>query len=215
MLDKIKKLLITPIKVSYKDIKDYNSFDKIILNPIFLFAIVFIVTFQAFSLSNETKATPSDSALGNAMVFFERGDFDNAILQLEDILDTYPGTAASHQARFYLGRTAFLNGNNDKAKLYVSESVKKLKYEPLKKEAYMMLGKLENDTEKALKYFDNAHKNALSTSEQKLIMIMKAEKLVKKNEKERALSILDAIDNSIVVYNELFEEVYGSALTLN
>ncbi len=215
MMDKIIEFVKTPIKVSYKERKDYNSFDKVVLNPLFLFAIVFFVTFQAFSISGDQEATPSDSALGNAMVYFERGDFDNAILQLEEIVENFPGTSASHQAKFYLGRTAFLNGNNDKAKLYISESVKKLKYAPLKKEAYMMLGKLEKDVNKALKHFDDAFNNALSSSERKLIMITKAEKLIKNNEKERALQVLDEIDKDIAVYNEFFEEIYGYALSLN
>ena len=79
----------------------------------------------------------------------------------------------------------------------------------------MMLGKLEKDINKALKHFDDAFNNALSSSERKLIMITKAEKLIKNNEKERALQVLDEIDKDIAVYNEFFEEIYGYALSLN
>ena len=44
------------------------------------------------------------------MIYFEKADFDNAVLQLEAVVDNFSGTKAAHQAKFYLGRTAFING---------------------------------------------------------------------------------------------------------
>ena len=145
MIDKIKKFLLTPIKVTYKKRADYSPIENFILNPIILALLVFLVTFQAFSLNDEPQPTKSDTALSNAMMYFERGDFDNAVLQLENVVDNYSGSKAAHQAKFYLGRTAFINGNNDKALVFLSESVSKVRYDNLKKEGYIMLAELKND----------------------------------------------------------------------
>ena len=211
MKDKIQSFLLTPIKVSYKKSSDYTLIEKIVLNPIFLAMLVFFTTFQAYSLSSEPKSTPSDSALSNAMVYFEKGDFDNAVLQLESVVSSYSGTTAAYQAKFYLGRTAFINGNNDKALVYLSESVSKLKFPNLKKEAYIMLAKLENNPMN----FDKAIKSEISESEQKYIYILKAKMLAENGNVDQAIKILDSVDTDNTVYNDFFEEVYGFVLSIN
>lgn len=211
MKDKIQSFLLTPIKVSYKKSSDYTLIEKVVLSPIFLAFLVFFTTFQAYSLSSNPKSIPSDSALSNAMIYFEKGDFDNAVLQLENVVDNYDGTTAANQAKFYLGRTAFVNGNNDKALVYLSESVSKLKFPNLKKEGYIMLAKLENNPGN----FDKAIKNEISESEQKYINILKAKMLAENGDVDQAMMLLDSIDTDNTVYNELFEEVYGFVLSIN
>jgi predicted negative regulator of RcsB-dependent stress response len=211
MKDKIQSFLLTPIKVNYKKSSDYTLIEKIVLNPIFLAFLVFLTTFQAYSLSGEPESTPSDSALSNAMIYFEKGDFDNAVLQLENVVDNYNGTTAAHQAKFYLGRTAFINGNNDKALLYLSDSISKVKFPNLKKEGYIMLAKLESNP----KNFDKAVKHSISESEIKYISVLKAKMLAEKGDTDQAMMVLDSIDKDSTVYNELFEEVYGFVLSVN
>jgi len=211
MKDKIQSFLLTPIKVSSKKSSDYTLIEKIVLKPIFLAMLVFFTTFQAYSLSSEPKSTPSDSALSNAMVYFEKGDFDNAVLQLESVVSSYSGTTAAYQAKFYLGRTAFINGNNDKALVYLSESVSKLKFPNLKKEGYIMLAKLENNPMN----FDKAIKSEISESEQKYIYILKAKMLAENGNVDQAIKILDSVDTDNTVYNDFFEEVYGFVLSIN
>ena len=211
MIDKIKKFLLTPIKVTYKKRADYSPIENFILNPIILALLVFLVTFQAFSLNDEPQPTKSDTALSNAMMYFERGDFDNAVLQLETVVDNFTGTKAAHQAKFYLGRTAFINGNNDKALVYLSESVSKMRYDNLKKEGYIMLAELENDT----KMFDKAMKFTESDNEIKYISILKAKKLAQNGDLIQSMKLLESLDADNPAYNQLFEEVYGFVLSIN
>jgi len=211
MIDKIKNFILTPIKVTYKDRSDYSPIENFILNPVVLALIVFLVTFQAYSLNDDVKPTESDSALSNAMIYFEKGDFDNAVLQLESVVDDFKGSKAAHQAKFYLGKTAFINGNNDKALVYLTESVSKVKYDNLKKEGYIMLAELEND----VKMFDNAMKHSVSKNELKYISLLKAKKLAKNGQKDRSLMLLDSVDTDNPAYNELYEEIYGLALSIN
>ena len=211
MIDKIKNFILTPIKVTYKDRSDYSPIENFILNPVILSLIVFLVTFQAYSLNDNVKPTESDAALSNAMIYFEKGDFDNAVLQLESVVDDFKGSKAAHQAKFYLGRTAFINGNNDKALVYLTESVSKVKYDNLKKEGYIMLAELEND----VKMFDNAMKYSESKNELKYISLLKAKKLAQNGQKDQSLMLLDSVDTDNPAYNELYEEVYGLALSSN
>ena len=211
MIDKIKKFLLTPIKVTYKKRADYSPIENFILNPIILALLVFLVTFQAFSLNNEPQPTKSDTALSNAMMYFERGDFDNAVLQLENVVANYSGSKAAHQAKFYLGRTAFINGNNDKALVFLSESVSKVRYDNLKKEGYIMLAELKND----VKMFDRAMKYTSSENELKYISILKAKKLAQNGQIDRATIILDSLNTDNPVYNDFYEEVYGYVLSIS
>tara|TARA_Y100000741_G_C18127027_1_gene507502 strand:- start:49 stop:684 length:636 start_codon:yes stop_codon:yes gene_type:complete len=211
MIDKIQDFILTPIKVSYKERSDYSPIENFILNPLVLALLVFLVTFQAFSLSGEAKPTQSDTALSNAMIYFEKGDFDNAVLQLESVVDNYSGSKAAHQAKFYLGRTAFINGNNDKALVYLSESVSKLKFDNLKKEGYIMLAELQND----IKMYDKAMKYTSSENEIKYISILKAKKLADNNQLDQATLLLESLDTDNPLYNELYEEVYGYVLSIS
>ena len=211
MIDKIQNFILTPIKVSYKERSDYSPIENFILNPLVLALLVFLVTFQAFSLSGEAKPTQSDTALSNAMIYFEKGDFDNAVLQLESVVDNYSGSKAAHQAKFYLGRTAFINGNNDKALVYLSESVSKLKFDNLKKEGYIMLAELQND----IKMYDKAMKYTSSENEIKYISILKAKKLTDNNQLDQATLLLESLDTDNPLYNELYEEVYGYVLSIS
>ena len=199
------------IKVSYKERSDYSPIENFILNPLVLALLVFLVTFQAFSLSGEAKPTQSDTALSNAMIYFEKGDFDNAVLQLESVVDNYSGSKAAHQAKFYLGRTAFINGNNDKALVYLSESVSKLKFDNLKKEGYIMLAELQND----IKMYDKAMKYTSSENEIKYISILKAKKLADNNQLDQATLLLESLDTDNPLYKELYEEVYGYVLSIS
>ena len=211
MIDKLQNFILTPIKVSYKDIADYTPIEKFILNPIILALIVSFVTFQAFSLNNVAKPSASDAALSNAMVNFENGDFDNAVLQLESVIDKFSGTTAAYQAKFYLGRTAFINGNNESALAYLLDSVSKVKYDSLKKEGYIMLAELENDT----KMFDKAMKFTDSENEIKYISILKAKKLAQNGQSDQSMILLESLDADNPAYNQLFEEVYGYVLSIN
>ncbi len=215
LMNKIKEIVSNPISVSYKEKKDYSKLDMIVLNPIFLFLFVIFITWSAWDVSRPQTSSPADAALSNAMMYFERGDFDNAILQLESVVEDHSRTSAATHAKFYIGRTAFINGNNDKAMVLLSESAAKLKYPTLKTEAYIMLGQLDSDTEKAMKLFDKAAKNALSENEITYISILKAKRLVLDNNKAKAVEILNSLDVENSQYKELFEEVYGTALTLN
>jgi len=192
-----------------------NKIKELKNNYAFLFLLVVFSMWAMWNVSRPQTSSAADTALSNAMVYFEKGDFDNAVLQLESVVEDHKKTSAAVHAKFYLGRTAFINGNNDKAMMLLSECASKLDYSILKTEAYIMLGQLDSDIDNALRFFDKAAKNALSDNEVTYISILKAKRLTMVGEKSEALEILDNLDSENNAYKELFEEVYGVALTLN
>ena len=192
-----------------------NKIKELKNNYAFLFLLVVFSMWAMWNVSRPQTSSAADTALSNAMVYFEKGDFDNAVLQLESVVEDHKKTSAAVHAKFYLGRTAFINGNNDKAMMLLSECASKLDYSILKTEAYIMLGQLDSDIDNALRFFDKAAKNALSDNEVTYISILKAKRLTMVGKKSEALEILDNLDSENNAYKELFEEVYGVALTLN
>tara|TARA_X000000368_G_C22736004_1_gene581672 strand:- start:31 stop:654 length:624 start_codon:yes stop_codon:yes gene_type:complete len=204
-MDKTKKVFTQLISFSINNL----------LVQIFLFLLVAFLIWSAWDMLRPKTSSVADTALSNAIIYFERGDFDNAVLQLESVVDDHKGTSSANQAKFYLGRTAFINGNHDKAIVLLSECAAKLDHSILKKEAYIMLGQLDSDLDIALNFFDKAKNSALSENEITYISILKAKRLAMEGEKAEALEILDQIDTENNTYEELFEEVYGLSLTLN
>ena len=215
MKEKILNFLTTPIKVSYRERSEYTKLDKVILTPAVLFIMIFFVTWQAWEVSRPSQNLESDTALSNAMIYFEKGDFDNAELQLSMIIEDHKGTKAANHAKFYLGRIAFVGNDLNKSSVLLKESVKKLDYPNLKTEAYIMLAQMEDTSSKAISLFDSAQKHATSKTEKNYISILKAKRMIRDNNKEEALEILDNITLESSAYKEIFEYVYGMALALN
>ena len=214
MIEKIINFLTTPIKVSYRERSEYTKLDKVILNPVVMGLMVILVTWQAWNLSKPGDIE-GDTALSNAMVYFERGDFDNAELRLSTIIDDYRGKKSANHAKFYLGRIAFIENDFEKALPLLKESVKKLDYPNLKTEAYIMLAQAEKDNKRAITLFNSAQKSTISQTEKNYISILKAKRMIRDNNKEEALAVLDNITLESNAYKEMFEHTYGMALALN
>ncbi len=214
MIEKIINFLTTPIKVSYRERSEYTKLDKVILNPVVMGLMVIFVTWQAWNLSKPGDIE-GDTALSNAMVYFERGDFDNAELRLSTIIDDYRGKKSANHAKFYLGRIAFIENDFEKALPLLKESVKKLDYPNLKTEAYIMLAQAEKDNKRAITLFNSAQKSTISQTEKNYISILKAKRMIRDNNKEEALAVLDNITLESNAYKEMFEHTYGMALALN
>jgi predicted negative regulator of RcsB-dependent stress response len=213
LIEQVKKIVSTPIQLTSK--KEYSKLDMIILNPVFLFLLVTFSAWSVWNVSQSQSSSEADAALGNTMVYFERGDFDNSELQLSIILEDYSGTKSADYAKFYLGKIAFINNDTDKASTLLEESVKKLDYPNLKTEAYIMLAQMEIDLKKAMRLFNLAQKATISQTERDYISILKAKRMINDNNKEKALEILDAIELDNNAYKEIFEHTYGAALGLN
>ena len=78
-----------------------------------------------------------------------------------------------------------------------------------------MLAQMEEASSKAMNFFNSAQKNATSAIEKNYVSILKAKRMIRDNNKEEALQILDNITLENNAYKEMFEHTYGMALALN
>jgi tetratricopeptide (TPR) repeat protein len=62
------------------------------------------------SVSNQNEA---DYGVGIGMVYLNKGDYQNAIMQFQQIVDEYSSTDAGYNATFYIGKIHFDRGNYD------------------------------------------------------------------------------------------------------
>lgn len=111
------------------------------------------------SRNMKANAEEAHSILNLAMVLFEQGDVDNALLEFESINDDYGSTASGRISAFYLGRLYYDRGEYGLAETYMKEYVKNPEIEMLKSSAYATLGKLAEinlDYQTALKHYADA-----------------------------------------------------------
>jgi tetratricopeptide (TPR) repeat protein len=188
--------------------------EKIFLNPAILILIV-ITLLLSTTFNSKNTISDAEISLSNSMVYFERGDFDNAALQLSSIINQYPRSSQAVQASFYLGRISFINGENEEAISYLVSSAGKLDYDVLNKEAFLILGQIDPISKQAIKHFDSALRFTNSENEIAFITIHKAKRLAQDGSIIEAMSVLDSLDISDISYREFFEEVYGYIVSLS
>ena len=76
-------------------------------------AVILIVFFvNRNSVTNQDEA---DYGVGIGMVYLNKGDYQNAIMQFQQIVDEYSNTDAGYNATFYIGKIHFDRGNCDLA----------------------------------------------------------------------------------------------------
>ena len=198
-----------------KQIIAYYKDNKRTVNIFLVSVVVGFILGSIWNSSVDKKELDAHEQLSNSLVHLERGDFDNAELRLSTIIDDYRGKKSANHAKFYLGRIAFIENDFEKALPLLKESVKKLDYPNLKTEAYIMLAQAEKDNKRAITLFNSAQKSTISQTEKNYISILKAKRMIRDNNKEEALAVLDNITLESNAYKEMFEHTYGMALALN
>ena len=114
-------------KISKKDLKHdpmleaifkietfFKSYSKEALYGVI--GIIALIVVGIIFLNSKSKAeVDAAAAVGIAQFKFMSGDFQDAIVRLEDALRKYPGTKAATQGTFYLGSANYQAGNKDDA----------------------------------------------------------------------------------------------------
>lgn len=79
-------------------------------------AIIGLVVVSIILMNSKSEAeVDAASAVGIAQFRFMAGDYQDAIVRLEDALRKYPGTKAASEGTFYLGSANYQAGNKDDA----------------------------------------------------------------------------------------------------
>jgi len=146
--------------------------------------------------NQQQKSEQAEAALGKALVEFDQGDIDNAVLQLETILDDYGSTRSGNLARYFLGRYYFHAGDYQTAKTYLQEFTDGSTQKLVLGGAYHMLASIyveEGDWNAALRAYDKAIKNAISETEAQEYELAKADFLLARQEITAAQEIVDRV----------------------
>lgn len=158
--------------------------------------LVIIILLVVVIRNQQYKGELAEAALGKALVEFDQGDIDNAVLQLEMILDDFGSTRSGNLARYFLGRYYFHSGDYATAKTYLQEFTEGTAQELVLGSAYHMLASIyaqEGDWAAARRAFDKAIKNAVSPAESQEYELAKAVFLLKRQEVAAAQEIVDRI----------------------
>ncbi len=148
------------------------------------------------SRNMNAKSEEAIIILNRAMLLFEQGDVENALLDFESINDDYGNTGSGKLSAFYLGRLYFDRGEMDLAELFLKEYVKNPEVILLTATAYSILGKLaefNDDYSAAITYYKNAVKACSIDADRNQHSLSLASIYILDEASSEALVILDAI----------------------
>ncbi|MDP6533513.1 MAG: tetratricopeptide repeat protein [Candidatus Marinimicrobia bacterium] len=146
----------------------------------------------------KAKAEEAHSILNRAMVLFEQGDVDNALLEFEAIRDDYGRTPSGKISAFYLGRLYFDRGEYDLAETYMTAYVKNPEIAMLASSAYATIGKLaeiDEDYRTAIKNYSNAVQSCVIKTDLHKYNLELASMYILDESESDAHKILDEIIN--------------------
>ena len=83
---------------------------KIILSVVGVFIVGFL-----YNSNSITKENEADYGLSIGMIYHNQGDYQNAIMQFQQIVDEYSNTNSGYDASFHIGKIHFERGNYDLA----------------------------------------------------------------------------------------------------
>ena len=76
--------------------------------------VVFLIGFL-YNSNSVTNENDADYGLSIGMVYLNQGDYQNAIMQFQQIVDEYSNTNSGYDASFHIGKIHFERGNYDLA----------------------------------------------------------------------------------------------------
>jgi len=183
------------LETVYKTSEHFRKYQKRYLR-FGLGGLVVIILIVVAVRNQQHKGELAEAALGKALVEFDQGDIDNAVLQLETILDDFGSTRSGNLARYLLGRYYFHSGDYATAKTYLQEYTEGTARKLVLGSAYRMLSSIyaqEGDWAGARRAFDKAIKNAISEAEAQEYELAKAAFLLKHEEVAAAQEIVNRI----------------------
>lgn len=145
------------------------------------------------------------AAVGIAQFKFMLGDFQDAIVRLEDALRKYPGTEAATQGLFYLGSANYQAENKDDAEKYFREFLDEGSDDALLvASAYAGIAAVREDNQDytaAAEYYKKAVTKAESQFQVEMYTISAVRNFHKSGSKEIALELIaDMLDDDKVSF---------------
>ena len=167
---------------------------KIILSVVGVFIVGFL--YNSNSVTNENEA---DYGLSIGMIYHNQGDYQNAIMQFQQIVDEYSNTKSGYDASFYIGKIHFERGNYDLALPHFERYVSGSNNNFILSSAYESLSVIyedKNDLYAAISYQKNSINKSISELGSAYSKLRLAKLHILNNDKDRAIKVMDeVIDN--------------------
>ena len=157
-------------------------------------AVILVVIIVSRNMS--AKSEEAQIVLNRAMVLFEQGDLDNALLEFEALYDEFGSTGSGKLSAYYLGRLYFDRREMDLAQSYMTDYVNNPEMQMLTASAYSILGKLaelDKNITSAKTHYQNAVKYSTMETDRNHHSLSLAAVHIVENESSEALNILDNI----------------------
>jgi len=187
---------------------------KLLYQVVFgILAVVIVVYFLRNTRS--TSNTEGEALLGKALLSQDMGDVENTKFQLQSLVDDYEGTKAGLEGNYYLGKIAFENGENEIAKEFLNEYVKKGDNSILVTTAYKILYEIaatEKDNIQAEEYLLKGTKYAEGTVYSQEMSLLLANQLIENGKNDKAEKIVDNVleqEDIIFSIKKIAEELKG------
>ena len=167
---------------------------KIILSVVGVFIVGFL--YNSNSVTNENEA---DYGLSIGMIYHNQGDYQNAIMQFQQIVDEYSNTKSGYDASFYIGKIHFERGNYDLALPHFERYVSGSNNNFILSSAYESLSVIyedKNDLYAAISYQKKSINKSISELGSAFSKLRLAKLHILNNDKDRAIKVMDeVIDN--------------------
>ena len=177
---------------------------KIIYQVAFgVIAVIAVVYFLNNSRTNSSKE--GEALLGKALLSQDMGDIENTKFQLQTLVDDYEGTNAGLEGKYYLGKIAYDNGENESASEYLTDYVKKGNNAILMTTAFKILYEIaiiNDNSDEAEKLLEKGVKFAKDTVYGQEMSLLLAKQLFENGKKDKAEKIVeDILDNEDIQFS--------------
>ena len=166
-------------------------------------AVILIVFFiNRNSVTNQDEA---DYGVGIGMVYLNKGDHQNAIMQFQQIVDEYSNTEAGYNDTFYIGKIHFDRGNYDLALPHFERFISGSNNDFILSSAYELLSAIYESMDKlneAISYQKKSINISISKLGSEFSKLRLAKLYILNKNKELAVKYMDEV---IDVHNDNFE----------
>ena len=164
---------------------------KIGLSVVVVFLVGFL--YNSNSVTNENEA---DYGLSIGMVYLNQGDYQNAIMQFQQIVDEYSNTNSGYDASFHIGKIHFERGNYDLALPHFERYASGSKNNFILSSAYECLSAIyqdKNNIDDAISYQKKSINKSISQLGNAYSKLRLAKLYILNNDKEKAVKVMDEV----------------------
>ena len=175
-----------------------------------ILAISVVLLLFFLNQNSKSNAMEAEFGLSIGMVYLEKGDLQNAMLQFQQIIDEYSNTAAGHGSSFYIGKIHFDKDEYDLALPYLERSISRKNNDFINSSAYHALAEIYVNKNQFDKAIDSQKKsiNYINSASGVAISRLKLGKFYLLNgDKDIAKNLLEEVSNehssNIDIKNEI------------